>query len=267
MLLNIAFIFVTIGFGIKAGIIPFHLWVPDTYDGAYYIVTIYLSTITKVGAFLMFIRIIPIFSGELSYIIGLIALSAITMTLGNIFAINQKNIIRMLANSSIANTGYILSSLIVVNSIDFNAAFFYLAVLVFMDLGAFLVGLFREKVKNVYLDDFNGIYKNSKFLSFVSTIFLLALMGIPFLSGFPAKLLILVSLIRNNMLWLGILFVLNSAISLGYYGSLVKRMYFEEPTRGGISFKLSVYEVLSLIIILLIVVFLGVYPQILYSSF
>lgn len=260
-------IFVIAGIGIKIGIIPLHMWIPDTYDGAPTLIAGYLSAVTKIGAVIALYKIFDVALLSLrSSLIWLIAIfAAITMTFGNIFALGQKNIVRMLAYSSIAHAGYIISIFAVAPESSFSILLLYLTVFSIADLGIFLgAWIYRYYLNAVYLDDFNEISKGAGYLAFAAMIYLLSLTGIPPLSGFAGKFVIFMGLLGSGYLWLAILLAINSAISLGYYGRLIKRMYLDEA-KASIE-KKSIPKLLfvPITLTLILTIVLGLYPQIIF---
>ena len=242
--LTIATIMIMAGFGYKIAIVPFHFWTPDVYEGSPAPVTAYLSVAPKAAGFALLIRFFnstfaieePFNSQVWKSIAGvpwqdiLMIISAITMTVGNLIAIQQNNIKRMLAYSSIAHAGYILMAVPVLSQEGIYAIIFYLIVYLFMQLGAFFISIV---VFNQYgtenIDEYSGIGWKSPYLGFFMTIFMFSLTGIPPTAGFIGKMYLFAALINagSAFYWLAIVGVLNSVVSLYYYMRVVKVMYFQ----------------------------------------
>ena len=229
------------GFGFKIAAIPFHMWVPDVYEGAPTPITAYLSVASKAAGFAIILRVFySAFGapGMLSMDWGIIfaALSTISMTLGNILAIPQANIKRMLGYSSIAQAGYLMVG---VATIGFSPAaevvgrssvLFFLAGYALTNLGAFTVIIaISNKLKSDMIDDYAGMIKRAPLLALALTLCLFSLIGMPPAVGFMAKFYIFSGAVQNGLLWLVIVAVINSVISAYYYLRVVKVMWFGEP--------------------------------------
>ena len=187
------------------------------------------------------------------------------MTLGNLYAISQENVVRLLAYGSIAQTGYLLSSTVILG-FSMMPALFYAGILPFMEAGAFIAaGIFRDEAGAEKLADYSSAYKKSKLLTAVLTIYLLSLSGFPIFSGFIGKLLIIEGLIGGGYLWLAVLLALNSAVSLAYYSKLLKIMFFEEA-KVSKKIKMSKYEQAAVTAAAAASIALGIYPQLILSS-
>lgn len=242
--LTAATILIMAGFGYKVAIVPFHFWTPDVYEGAPTPVTAYLSVAPKAAGFALLIRFFNSVFGAGEPLNGpvweaiegvpwqdiLMVLAALTMTVGNLIAIQQDNIKRLLAYSSIAHAGYILMAVPVLSQEGIYAIIFYIIVYLFMQLGAFFLAIV---VSNRYgtenIDDYSGIGWKSPYLGFFMAIFMFSLTGIPPTAGFIGKMYLFAALINggSQFYWLAIVGVLNSVISLYYYMRVVKVMYFE----------------------------------------
>ncbi|MBL7046322.1 MAG: NADH-quinone oxidoreductase subunit N [Candidatus Marinimicrobia bacterium] len=241
--LLISVIFILAGFGYKIAAVPFHFWTPDVYEGAPTPMTAFFSVAPKAAGFAMLIRVYnSIFSvgnalnaNVWQAIDGLpwpqiIALvSAITMTLGNLVAIQQSNIKRLLAYSSIAHAGYILMGIPVLSKQGIEAIVFYIVVYLFMQLGAFFVAiLISNKYNTEEIEEYTGLGYKTPFLGLVMALFLFSLTGIPPTAGFIGKFYLFAALIKAgpSFYWLVMLGVVNSVISLYYYMRILRRMYF-----------------------------------------
>ena len=263
-LLLVAIILVIAGIGFKIAAVPFHMWAPDVYEGAPTPVTAFLSVGSKAAAFAMLLRIF--FEG----LPGLVeewrpifyALAIITMTLGNIAAITQSNIKRMLAYSSIAHAGYILIGVVAGTPRGFTAIFVYLMVYVFMQLGAFAVVtmLRRENVAGDELKDLSGLYSRYPVAAFAMLFFMLSLGGIPPTAGFMGKFWLFSAAIESGYIWLAVVAVGNSAISLYYYIRVIVYMWIKEEIAGP-PIKVSPAMVAALVITLVGTIVFGLYPR------
>lgn len=263
-LLLVAMILVIAGIGFKIAAVPFHMWAPDVYEGAPTPVTAFLSVGSKAAAFAMLLRIF--FEG----LPGLVeewrpifyALAIITMTLGNIAAITQSNIKRMLAYSSIAHAGYILIGVVAGTPRGFTAIFVYLMVYVFMQLGAFAVVtmLRRENVAGDELKDLSGLYSRYPVAAFAMLFFMLSLGGIPPTAGFMGKFWLFSAAIESGYIWLAVVAVGNSAISLYYYIRVIVYMWIKEEIAGP-PIRVSPAMVAALVITLVGTIVFGLYPR------
>lgn len=235
------------GFGFKVASVPFHMWCPDVYEGAPTPFTAFLSVGPKAAGFAVLLRF---FFGALSQtttsgiepikIIGLPALlgglSIATMTLGNLAALQQKSMKRLLAYSSIAHAGYMLLALVALNAEAVTGVIFYLSVYLLMNLGAFLVLIIvGDQLGSEDISVFQGLSKRGPFaalLSIVMTVFMFSLTGIPPMAGFIGKFYLFGSVIKSGHYTLAVIGMLNSVVSLYYYIRVVKIMYFDEPVDG-----------------------------------
>ena len=229
---TIALILILAGLSFKCALVPFHMWVPDAYQGAPTPITAFISAGPKAIGFAILIRIFlknffPLFPNW-SELVSVIAI--ITMTAGNILAINQENIKRMLGYSSIAQAGYILIGFVVGTALGIQGVMFYLLAYVLMNLGAFgCVVLVSNIIKNDYIEEYSGLSKREPALAFLLTMFLLSLAGIPPLAGFFGKFLVFAAAIQSKYYILAIAGVANSVLALYYYVKVVKFMYLDEP--------------------------------------
>ncbi len=229
------------GFSFKIAAVPFHMWVPDVYEGAPTPITAYLSVGSKAAGFAIILRVF--FSAfslpeSLSVDWGLIfaVLAAISMTVGNITAIPQSNIKRMFGYSSIAQAGYIMVGLATVgvspakDILGQSGVLFFLASYALTNLGAFTAIIaISNKLDSDRIDDFSGMFKRAPLLALGLTLSLISLIGMPPAAGFMAKFYIFSSAVQHNLLWLVIIAVINSVISAYYYLRVVKVMWLGEP--------------------------------------
>ncbi|MDO9123366.1 MAG: NADH-quinone oxidoreductase subunit N, partial [Deltaproteobacteria bacterium] len=262
LLMSLAFL--TIGFGFKIASVPFHMWTPDVYEGAPTSITAFMATGVKAAGFSALIRVfftaLPEFRPDWTSIMWLIAVA--TMTVGNIIAISQNNIKRMLAYSSIAHAGYILVAFVAGNKSGTSGILFYLMAYAFMNLGAFtcVILLGKKGEENILITDYAGVGFKYPLLAASMTIFLLSMAGIPPLGGFMAKLYIFSAAVEAKFYWLAILGVLNSAISVYYYLRVTVLMYFRESEREITGLQFSPAPVIALILALIGTFYMGIFP-------
>lgn len=263
----IAISFLIIGFGFKLALFPMHQWALDTYDGTENSVSAFLSTGSKLVAYLIILKIFLIgFAGMQSdvYYFFLI-LAILSMTYANIAALAQRNIKRILAYSSVAQAGYLILSVVVVSysssasaqTYALTAGMYYSLVYIFMKAGSFLT-MNVVKKENATLDDISGLAKVSPFTALAFSIMLLALAGVPLTGGFLAKFYLFLSLFQGNLWWLGIVAVINSSISVFYYFRIMIYMYARDQ-QGEDQFELSASSRVPIYVTAIITVFLGLY--------
>lgn len=263
LLLSLALL--TIGFGFKIASVPFHMWTPDVYEGAPTSVTAFMATGVKAAGFAALIRVfftaLPDFRPDWTSIMWLIAVA--TMTVGNIVAISQNNIKRMLAYSSIAHAGYILVAFVAGNPLGISAMLFYLMAYAFMNLGAFtcVILLGKKGEENTLITDYAGVGFKYPLLAASMTIFILSMAGIPPLGGFMAKFYVFSAAVEAKYYWLAILGVLNSAISVYYYLRVTVLMYFRESEREITGLEFSPAPVIALILALIGTFYMGIFPS------
>jgi NADH-quinone oxidoreductase subunit N len=250
-----------VGFGFKTATVPFHMWVPDVYQGAPTAVTALIATGSKAAAFAALLRVFvgavgPDWRGLLW------GLALLTMTVGNVVAIAQGNLKRMLAYSSVAHAGYMLIGLVAGSPEGSAAILFYLLVYTFATMGAFgaILLLEREREEAVELSDYAGLGYRHPALALCLALFMLSLIGIPPLGGFVGKLYIFAAAIQNGYVWLAILGVLNSVVASYYYLRLIVYMYMREPEGPRVDRIPSFAAATALGIALWGTVQLGLYP-------
>ena len=257
------------GFGFKMGLVPFHMWLPDTYEGSPAPITTLLAAGTKKAGFAAAIRVIVLgtVALNLDWALALGVIAIMTMTIGNVAAIMQKNLSRMLAYSSIGHAGYILIGLAVspYSSIGLQGSLFHILNHAVMKGAAFIaVGGIAVVLATTHLDKIKGLGRKMPITSLGLIISLFALAGVPPLNGFWSKLMLFGGALDAGSViwwapWLAIAGVLNSALSLAYYGWIVRKMYFEGETEKRISEPKSVIAVMIFSIIFM--VGFGVYPD------
>ena len=223
-----ALLLILIGFGFKISMVPLHFWAPDVYEGSPTPVAGFLSTASKAAGFAVLIRVlIAIFPANQDLWSALLATLAVaTMTLGNLLALTQKNIKRMLAYSSIAHAGYILIGVVVATERGFSSSIYYLLVYLFSNLAAFaVVTIIGKTIGSDEIADYAGLSRRSPGLALVLLVSLLSLAGMPPLGGFIGKFLVFASAVEVNYIWLAVVGVLNSIIGLYYYLIVLKVVY------------------------------------------
>jgi len=240
LLLSVVLIFAGLGYKVSAA--PFHMWTPDVYEGAPTAVTAFLSVGPKAAGMALLVRFffltlaVPFEAGwqavaNLNWPLLLGAIAAATMTIGNVTALVQTNVKRMLAYSSIAHAGYILMGAVTLNGEGGMAILFYLTTYYLMNLGAFLVViLVKRQIGSEEISDYKGLIHRAPFLTIAMTIFLLSLTGIPLTAGFIGKVYLFAAVVNQKIYWLAIIGVLNSVVSLVYYARVFKTMTLEAPT-------------------------------------
>ena len=265
---SLALVLLVAGMGFKIAAVPFHMWAPDVYEGAPTPVTAYLSVGSKAASFAMLLRIfiegLPSLVADWQLLFWVLA--AVTMTVGNIAAITQSNTKRMLAYSSIAHAGYILIGVVAGTERGVAAAMVYLGVYVFMQFGAFAVVtmLRRQDVVGDELKDLSGLYLRKPFAAVAMLIFMLSLGGIPPTAGFMGKLWLFSAAIESGLVWLAVIFVVNSVISLYYYYRVIVFMWLKDETTGS-DLVLSPAMTTALVIAVVGSLLFGVYPQVLFD--
>ncbi|MDY0212324.1 MAG: NADH-quinone oxidoreductase subunit N [Desulfuromonadaceae bacterium] len=252
------------GFLFKIAIVPFHMWTPDVYEGAPTPITAFMSAGPKAAAFAAFMRVFLIGLGSMhSTWVGLLwVLAVLTMIVGNFIAIKQTNLKRMLAYSSIAHAGYALVGLVASNAVGVSAVLFYMLAYTLMNIGAFAILVLAGKVgeDNLTLQGFAGFGYKRPVLAVLFTICLFSLMGIPPSAGFTGKFFIFAGALNAGYVWLAVLGVLNSAVSLYYYLRVMVYMYFRSPEEEFDWVQLKPGATLCAVISVVGVLFLGIVP-------
>lgn len=223
-----ALLLVLVGFGFKISVVPLHFWAPDVYEGAPTPITGFLSTASKAAGFAVLIRILmAVFPANQDLWSALLAALAVaTMTLGNLLALTQKNIKRMLAYSSIAHAGYILIGVVVATERGFSSSIYYLVVYLVTNLAAFaVVTIVSRSIGSEEISDYAGLSRRSPGLALVLLVALLSLAGMPPLGGFIVKFLVFAAAVEANYIWLAVVGVLNAIIGLYYYLVVLKVVY------------------------------------------
>lgn len=264
-----------IGLAFKVAAFPFHMWAPDVYEGAPTPITGFMSTAGKAAALVAFIivaknvininSIYPeIANGSSTMTMIIAVLSAATMLVGNIIALVQKNIKRMLAYSSIAHAGYLLMGIVANNPRGWAGIVFYATVYLFMQIGAFIIiGIIEKKsFRYLNLSDYSGLSKTKPVLAALMALFMFSLAGIPPMAGFFGKYYLFVAAIEAGYLWLTIIAVISSIISMYFYIGLIIYMYFNEPGEDIPQTNVGLSSI-SLAISSIGILFFGIFPHLL----
>ena len=279
-LVALAVFLIIIGLCFKVAAAPFHMWAPDAYEGAPTAITAFMSVGVKAAAFAVFFRICFVALGDVreAYVVILALISMLTMTWGNIAAVTQKNVKRLLAYSSISHAGYVLMALVsgaaYVAGTEYSvtAAAVYLFVYTFMNLGvwAVLILLRREDIQGEDIESFRGLLAKRPAIAVLMVLFLLSLAGIPPMGGFIAKYFVFGAVIQaafastgpqaTLLVVLAVVGALNAVVSLFYYLRIVVLMFFEQdPVPARLAFSAGV--VITLVVTGLLTVLTGIYPQ------
>jgi NADH-quinone oxidoreductase subunit N len=227
-------VFIVAGLAFKFGAVPFHMWVPDVYHGAATPVTLFIGSAPKIAYFVLAIRVLAEGLGAMveSWQGILIVLSVLSMAIGNVVAIAQSNLKRMLAYSTISNVGFILLGILAGTTDGYRAAMYYTFVYVIMAIGSFamILLLSRKGFEADKLDDFRGLNRKSPWFAAVMAMLMFSTAGVPPFVGFWAKLAVLGAVVEVGLEWLAVVAVVFSVIGAYYYLRVVKLMYFDEPT-------------------------------------
>jgi NADH-quinone oxidoreductase subunit N len=259
-----------VGFGFKVGAVPFHAWTPDVYEGSPTSVTALMAVGVKAAAFAAFARV---FLGAFGPVAGdwralVWGLAVATMTVGNVLAITQSNVKRMLAYSSIAHAGYVLVALVVGGERGGAALLFYLAAYAFMNLGVFgvVMALARRGDAGESIDDFAGLGFRRPALALAMTAFLLSLAGVPPLVGFAGKFYVFGAAVSEGYPGLAVIGVLNSLISTYYYLWVIVAMYMKEGESAPPPLARHPYLAASIGLSLAATVVVGIFPGALFAA-
>ncbi|MFA7240343.1 MAG: NADH-quinone oxidoreductase subunit NuoN [Sulfuricellaceae bacterium] len=232
-ILTFGIVFLVAGLAFKLGVVPFHMWIPDVYQGAPTAVTLFIGSAPKIAAFAFVVRVLG--AGVPSLVEDwqgmLIILALLSMAIGNFTAIAQTNLKRMLAYSTISHMGFLLLGILAGNNHGYGAAMFYVLVYVLMSLGSFgmIMLLSRQGFEAENLDDFKGLNQRSPWHAFVMLLLMFSMAGVPPTVGFYAKLSVLQAALSAGFVWLAVAAVLLSVVGAFYYLRIVKLMYFDAP--------------------------------------
>lgn len=232
LVLIFGLVFIVVGIAFKVGLVPFHMWVPDVYEGAPTAVTVYIGTAPEIASFALVIRLLVGGLGGLStsWQEMLIVLAVLSMGLGNVIAIAQTSVKRMLAYSAISHMGFFLLGILSASPSGYSASLFYVLVYAPMSLGAFgiVILLSRKGFEAERLEDLKGLNQRSPWYAFLMLLLMFSLAGVPPTIGFYAKLLVIQAVVGADMVWLAVAAVLFAVIGAYYYLRIVKLMYFDE---------------------------------------
>ncbi len=269
----VALLLVLAGFGYKISIVPFHMWTPDVYEGAPLPVTAFLAVGSKAAGIAMLMRF---FYPGISHFVGngqwqaiagvdwpglLVMASMVTMTLGNLAALRQTNIKRLLAYSSVAHAGYMLMGLVVLSDQGLSAALFYIVVYYLMNLGAFAVLLMvMNSSGREDIDGFRGLaWRGGALPAAAMAVFLFSLAGLPPFAGFIGKFYLFAAVIDKSMWLLAVVAGLNSVVALYYYARIIRTMYFDKPEQGDPLVSVDIHNSVLVGVLMLGTVVFGVY--------
>jgi len=233
LILGFGLAFLIVGLAFKLGVVPFHMWIPDVYHGAPVGVTLFISSVPKMAAFAMTYRLLQTGLGDLhaDWHQMLAGLALLSIVVGNLAAIAQTNIKRMLAYSTISHMGFVLLGFIPGNAMGYSSAMYYVIVYSLMSAAAFgmVILLSHAGIEAEELDDFRGLNQRSSWFAAVMAMIMFSMAGVPVFVGFFAKWLVIQSALESGMTWLALVAVVFSVIGAFYYLRVVKLMYFDDP--------------------------------------
>jgi len=257
-------VFVIAGLAFKVSMAPFHMWTPDAYEGAPTPVTAYMSVAPKVAGFVILIRVLAdaLPSLQVEYVTIFTWMAVLTMAVGNLAAIAQRNIKRMLAYSTIGHVGFIMLGVIAGNADGYAGVLVYMTVYLFMNMGIFavIVLMRRDGIQGELLDDFAGLAKVRPGYALAMGLYLFSLAGIPFLGGFWAKYVVFIAVIEAGHLYLAIIALLFSVVGAFYYLRVVKYIYFDDK-RVDFNFVENRLMQATVVVTAIAVVAIGIYPD------
>jgi NADH-quinone oxidoreductase subunit N len=274
--LLIATIFIIVGFGYKISAVPFHFWTPDVYEGAPITITAFLSVASKAAGFAMMIRffkvtfidthLVGLSAGMWATIAGvdwnklLAIISVLTMTLGNLVAVWQNNLKRLLAYSSIAHAGYMLMGVVILSDKGLAAVLIYFIVYLFMNLGAFLVVMMvANKTGSEDIDTYKGLGYRAPLVGVAMVIFFISLTGLPPTAGFIGKLYLFAALLDAKWIWLAVVGAINSVISLYYYVRVLRNIFLRDPEGSKEPLLFSKPQLTLLVLLMIPTIVFGLY--------
>ncbi len=262
LLAYVAVAFMFVGLGFKVAAAPFHIWTPDVYEGAPAPIVGLMSTAPKAAAFAVLLRVVFVINVHAIFWVIWIA-AALSMTLGNLGALVQDNVKRLLAYSSIAHAGYLLMAFAAAPQLGTSAAMFYTAAYAAMNLGAFAVVSHFASAGERYvtLEDYEGLGRSSPLLAATLTIFLLSLIGIPVTGGFFAKFYVFSAAVKANLIWLTIIGVVNGGVGAYYYLRIIVMMYMRESRKAVPVTPVPVALGVALAACLAATLYLGIFPS------
>ncbi len=277
--LSFSVILIFVGLGFKISAVPFHFWTPDVYEGSPLPITAYLSVASKAAALALLVRFVrttfvsSVDSNGFWNVVSvfdwqtlLIIISLITMTLGNLTALWQKNLKRLFAYSSIAHAGYLLLGLVVLSDTGIFAMMMYLLAYLIMNLGAFyVVMLISDSSGSESIDDINGIGYTTPLLAVPLTIFLVSLAGIPPTFGFIAKLNVFIAVIDANLISVLVVALLNVVVSVYYYSRILKHMYFHKVDESTPTIEVSRVDTTVVLVLAILIIYFGIFSTSIYE--
>ncbi|MEO8109520.1 MAG: NADH-quinone oxidoreductase subunit N [Ginsengibacter sp.] len=261
VMIGAGLVLLMVAMSFKVSAAPFHFWTPDVYDGAPAVFTSFMATIVKSAGFIAFIRLFQYSFGNMhqQWQTLIVIITAATLLIGNLTAVFQQSVKRMLAYSSIAQAGFMMFALFALNDTAKEGLLLYTAAYSLATIGLFAVLI---KMTDYTIEGFNGLGKQQPVLAFTATIFLLSLTGIPLTAGFTAKFYMLLAALKNgHQVWLVILAVICAAISAYYYFKVIQAMYFKEPAEG-VNNQINVTKGFKFLLLITaaIIIILGVLP-------
>jgi NADH-quinone oxidoreductase subunit N len=264
VLIAAGLVLILVGISFKVSAAPFHFWAPDVYDGAPTVVSSFMMTIVKVAAFVAFFRLFQTSFGVMHYQwqILIVVMTAATLLIGNITAVFQKSVKRMLAYSSISHAGFMMFTLFALNDTAKEGLLLYAAAYSIATIGIFAVII---KMSDYSIEGFNGLGKKQPLLALTAVIFLLSLTGIPLTAGFTAKFYVLMAAVNDgHQLWLVVLAVICAAIGAVYYFKVIQAIYFKEPVPG-VNDEIHVTSSFKFLLVLTaaLIILLGILPGLL----
>ena len=255
-----AVILVLVGFGFKISMVPFHFWSPDVYEGAPTPITAFVSTASKAAGFAVLVRVLlaAFPAVQAFWVPALSVLAVLTMTLGNLLALSQKNIKRLLAYSSIAHAGYVMIGLVSLSVFGVTSVVFYLAAYMVSNLAAFaVVILFSRAAGSEEVKDYAGLSRRSPGLALVLLVALLSLAGMPPLAGFVGKVYVFAAAVESGLIWLAFVGVINAIIGLYYYLTVLKVVYLYRSEHEDRPVAVPRTYALALIVCVLAILLIG----------
>jgi NADH-quinone oxidoreductase subunit N len=261
-------VLVLAGLGFKTSLVPFHQWTPDVYEGAPTPITAFLSVGSKAAGFAALLRLFEVALPSSVWVVVLASLAAISMSVGNLLALSQQNIKRMLAYSSIAHAGYMLIGVVALTASatavgsGIGALLYYLLAYMFTNIGAFAVAIEIERtIGSDAIPDYAGLSQRAPFSALAMAVFMLSLTGVPFTALFFGKFLLFGAAIRSGFLWLAVVGILNSVVSLYYYVGVIRAMYLAPAPAGASPLPESSLVRTLLGVTVLGTLVLGLYPD------
>jgi NADH-quinone oxidoreductase subunit N len=262
-LMKIGTLMIVIGIAFKVGAAPFHFWTPDVYDGSPTLFTAFMSTVVKTAGFAAFYKLIngALIHTQDDWFHTVLVMTYLTIAIGNVLAVPQRSMKRMLAYSSISHAGYLMIAIVTLSDSSLSAILFYSAAYSIATIAAFgiLMQVSAQRGGQEDFEAFNGLARSNPFLAFVMTVSMCSLAGIPLTAGFFGKFFILTGALTNGLIILVIFAVVNSAIGIYYYFRVVISMYMKEPSGAAITTYRSTNFILFVAVLLTIL--FGIYPD------